>query len=103
MAKIWGKKKNKPTMNYEKLSRGIRYYYGNSVIEKVHGKRYVYRFLCDIPKILGYDPMKTKCEEFVEDSVHGEAIMSPEVEDVVIVSSVEDCLLAGSLDFSVLY
>ena len=47
--------------------------------------------------------MKTKCEEFVEDSVHGEDLMSPEVEDLVIVSSVEDCLLAGSLDFSVLY
>ncbi|XP_020624011.1 protein C-ets-2-like isoform X2 [Orbicella faveolata] len=103
VAKMWGKKKNKPTMNYEKLSRGIRYYYGNSVIEKVHGKRYVYRFLCDIPKILGYDPMKIKCEEFVEDSVHGEAIMSPEVEDLVVASSVEDCLFAGSLDFSVLY
>lgn len=103
VAKLWGKKKNKPTMNYEKLSRGIRYYYGNSVIEKVHGKRYVYRFLCDIPKILGYDPMEKKSEEFVEDSVYGEAIMSPEVEDLLVASSVEDGLLAGSLDFSVLF
>ncbi|XP_058970527.1 protein c-ets-2-B-like [Pocillopora verrucosa] len=102
VARMWGKKKNKPTMNYEKLSRGIRYYYGNSVIEKVHGKRYVYRFLCDIPKILGYDPMAIKCEDIVDDAVCGEAV--PEVNDTPHVApSVEDSFLAGYLDFSVLY
>ncbi|XP_078381209.1 uncharacterized protein LOC144663986 isoform X2 [Oculina patagonica] len=100
VAKMWGKKKNKPTMNYEKLSRGLRYYYGKSVIEKVHGKRYVYQFQCDIPKILGYDPMANKCEDFVEDSVCGEPVMSPEVEDLLVSSSVEDVKLAGSLDFN---
>lgn len=104
VAKMWGKKKNKPTMNYEKLSRGIRYYYGNSVIEKVRGKRYVYRFLCDIPKIVGYDPMASKYEESMEESVCGEAVMSPEDRDLLVAaSSVEDGLLAvRSLDFSVL-
>ncbi|XP_028401479.1 protein c-ets-1-A-like [Dendronephthya gigantea] len=56
VAKLWGKKKNKPKMNYEKLSRGLRYYYDKNIISKVHGKRYVYRFLCDIEKVLGYDP-----------------------------------------------
>ncbi len=76
-------------MNYEKLSRGLRYYYGKNVIEKVHGKRYVYQFQCDIPKILGYDPMANKCEDFVEDSVCGEPVMSPEVEDLLVSSSVE--------------
>lgn len=103
VAKMWGKKKNKPTMNYEKLSRGLRYYYGKSVIEKVHGKRYVYQFMCNIPKILGYDPMVNKCEDFVEDSVCGEPVMSPEVEDLLVSSSVEDGKLAGSLDFSLLF
>lgn len=101
VARMWGKKKNKPTMNYEKLSRGIRYYYGNSVIEKVHGKRYVYRFLCDIPKILGYDPMAIKGEDLVDDAVCGEAV--PEVNDAHVASSVEDSFLAGYLDFSALY
>ena len=101
VARMWGKKKNKPTMNYEKLSRGIRYYYGNSVIEKVHGKRYVYRFLCDIPKILGYDPMAIKGEDLVDDAVCGEAV--PEVNDAHVPSSVEDSFLAGYLDFSALY
>ncbi|XP_020620225.1 ETS translocation variant 1-like isoform X2 [Orbicella faveolata] len=103
VAKMWGKKKNKPTMNYEKLSRGLRYYYGKNVIEKVHGKRYVYQFMCNIPKILGYDPMVNKCEDFVEDSVCGEPVMSPEVEGLLVSSSVEEGKLAGSLDFSLLF
>ncbi|XP_058971207.2 protein c-ets-1-B isoform X1 [Pocillopora verrucosa] len=102
VAKMWGKKKNKPTMNYEKLSRGLRYYYGKNIIEKVHGKRYVYQFMCDIPKILGYDPMVNKCEDFAEDSVCGEPVMSPEVEDLLLTTSVEDGKMAGSLDFSLL-
>ena len=102
VAKMWGKKKNKPTMNYEKLSRGLRYYYGKNIIEKVHGKRYVYQFMCDIPKILGYDPMVNKCEDFAEDSVCGEPVMSPEVEDLLLTTSVEEGKMAGSLDFSLL-
>lgn len=30
-------------MNYEKLSRGLRYYYDKNIIHKTGGKRYVYR------------------------------------------------------------
>lgn len=89
-------------MNYEKLSRGLRYYYGKNIIEKVHGKRYVYQFMCDIPKILGYDPMVNKCEDFPEDSVCGEPVMSPEVEDLLLTTSVGEGKIAGSLDFSLL-
>lgn len=100
VAKMWGKKKNKPTMNYEKLSRGLRYYYGKNIIEKVHGKRYVYQFMCDIPKILGYNPMVNKCEDFPEDSVCGEPVMSAEVEDLLLSTSVEEGKITGSLDFS---
>ena len=102
VAKMWGKKKNKPTMNYEKLSRGLRYYYGKNVLEKVHGKRYVYQFMCNIPEILGYDPM-VKSEDNFEDSVCGEPVMSPGVEDLLNLSSAEDSFVAGSLDFSALY
>ncbi|XP_067039478.1 transforming protein p54/c-ets-1-like isoform X1 [Acropora muricata] len=102
VAKMWGKKKNKPTMNYEKLSRGLRYYYGKSVIEKVHGKRYVYQFMCNIPKILGYDPMM-KHEDSCEESVCGEPVMSPDVEDLLNLPAVEaESFVAGSLDFSAL-
>ncbi|KAG7252784.1 hypothetical protein CRUP_014825, partial [Coryphaenoides rupestris] len=45
--------KNKPKMNYEKLSRGLRYYYHKNIIHKTAGKRYVYRFVCDMQGMLG--------------------------------------------------
>ena len=82
VAKQWGKRKNKPNMNYEKLSRGLRYYYDKNIIEKVHGKRYVYLFVCDIPKILGYDPMDQKQDVTVEDAVCGEPENFPDVSEL---------------------
>jgi len=45
VAAQWGKRKNKPAMNYEKLSRALRYYYDGDMIHKVHGKRFVKRKL----------------------------------------------------------
>ena len=39
VAKRWGQRKNKPKMNYEKLSRGLRYYYDKNIIHKTAGKR----------------------------------------------------------------
>lgn len=54
MARRWGRRKNKPKMNYEKLSRGLRYYYDKNIIHKTSGKRYVYRFVCDLQNLLGY-------------------------------------------------
>ena len=55
---MWGKRKNKPKMNYEKLSRGLRYYYDKNILEKTQGKRYVYNFICDLGSML-----KTKPED----------------------------------------
>ncbi|KAK2191620.1 hypothetical protein NP493_50g05001 [Ridgeia piscesae] len=54
VARRWGIRKNKPKMNYEKLSRGLRYYYDKNIIHKTAGKRYVYRFVCDLQGLLGY-------------------------------------------------
>lgn len=54
VAQLWGQRKNKPTMNYEKLSRALRYYYDGDMIAKVHGKRFVYKFVCDLKSLLGY-------------------------------------------------
>ncbi|XP_071453301.1 DNA-binding protein Ets97D-like [Hetaerina americana] len=54
VAQLWGERKNKPTMNYEKLSRALRYYYEGEMIAKVHGKRFVYKFVCDLKQMLGY-------------------------------------------------
>ncbi|XP_053683481.1 DNA-binding protein Ets97D [Sabethes cyaneus] len=55
VAQLWGERKNKPTMNYEKLSRALRYYYDGDMISKVHGKRFVYKFVCDLRELIGYD------------------------------------------------
>jgi len=56
VARRWGLRKNKPKMNYEKLSRGLRYYYDKNIILKTAGKRYVYVFVCDLQGLLGYSP-----------------------------------------------
>ncbi|XP_055697611.1 DNA-binding protein Ets97D isoform X1 [Phlebotomus papatasi] len=55
VAQLWGERKNKPTMNYEKLSRALRYYYDGDMISKVHGRRFVYKFVCDLKQLIGYD------------------------------------------------
>ncbi|XP_063043692.1 protein C-ets-1-like [Engraulis encrasicolus] len=54
VAHMWGRRKNNAKMNYEKLSRGLRYYYDKNIIHKTTGKRYVYRFVCNLQGLLGY-------------------------------------------------
>ncbi|XP_076035748.1 uncharacterized protein LOC143021862 [Oratosquilla oratoria] len=44
VARRWGERKSKPNMNYDKLSRALRYYYDRYLMEKVTGKRYAYKF-----------------------------------------------------------
>jgi c-ets proto-oncogene protein len=56
VARHWGRRKNKPKMNYEKLSRGLRYYYDKNIIHKTSGKRYVYRFVMDIGAMFQKSP-----------------------------------------------
>ncbi|XP_021945023.2 uncharacterized protein LOC110843368 [Folsomia candida] len=47
VARRWGQIKNRPAMNYDKLSRSLRYYYEKGIMQKVAGERYVYKFVCD--------------------------------------------------------
>ncbi|XP_059471735.1 ETV5-related protein Ets96B-like [Neocloeon triangulifer] len=46
VARRWGVQKNRPAMNYDKLSRSLRYYYEKGIMQKVAGERYVYKFVC---------------------------------------------------------
>ncbi|KAK7119125.1 hypothetical protein R3I94_021091 [Phoxinus phoxinus] len=56
VARLWGARKNKPSMNYDKLSRALRYYYDKNIIKKVNGQKFVYRFV-SYPDILKGDGM----------------------------------------------
>ena len=38
VARRWGLQKNRPAMNYDKLSRSLRYYYEKGIMQKVAGK-----------------------------------------------------------------
>uniref|UniRef100_G3U7V7 GA binding protein transcription factor subunit alpha n=1 Tax=Loxodonta africana TaxID=9785 RepID=G3U7V7_LOXAF len=80
VAQKWGQCKNKPTMNYEKLSRALRYYYDGEVICKVQGKWFVYKFVCDLKTLTGYDVAElnrwvTECEQkkLAKMQLHGSA------------------------------
>ncbi|CAE1238184.1 SPDEF [Acanthosepion pharaonis] len=45
VARLWGQRKNRPAMNYDKLSRSLRQYYKKGIIKKtIASKRLVYQF-----------------------------------------------------------
>ncbi|KAB7498161.1 DNA-binding protein D-ETS-4 [Armadillidium nasatum] len=45
VARLWGKRKNRPAMNYDKLSRSIRQYYKKNIMKKTErSQRLVYQF-----------------------------------------------------------
>lgn len=46
VARLWGIRKNRPAMNYDKLSRSIRQYYKKGIIKKTEvSQRLVYQFV----------------------------------------------------------
>lgn len=54
VAKLWGFRKGKSEMTYDKMSRALRYYYGKRRIEKQRGKLFRYRFDCDLVDLTGH-------------------------------------------------
>lgn len=67
VARRWGERKSKPNMNYDKLSRALRYYYDKNIMTKVHGKRYAYKFdfagLAQAMQPTGPDPATYKYQQ----------------------------------------
>ncbi|XP_069842793.1 ETS domain-containing protein Elk-1-like isoform X3 [Dendropsophus ebraccatus] len=68
VARLWGLRKNKTNMNYDKLSRALRYYYDKNIIKKVSGQKFVYKFVC-YPDPGSSEPSKedTKCRDSVNE------------------------------------
>ncbi|PFX29318.1 ETS translocation variant 1 [Stylophora pistillata] len=44
VARRWGLLRKRKGMNYKKLSRALRFYYGKGIIQKVPGERFTYKF-----------------------------------------------------------
>ncbi|KAH7975528.1 protein FEV [Rhipicephalus sanguineus] len=68
VARLWGLRKNKHNMNYDKLSRALRYYYDKNIIKKVLGQKFVYRFVSfpEIVKTENKIPFHVKMESMAQ-------------------------------------
>ncbi|GCB72310.1 ETS domain-containing protein Elk-1-like [Scyliorhinus torazame] len=62
VARLWGMRKNKTNMNYDKLSRALRYYYDKNIIKKVNGQKFVYKFV-SVPDSLAIESEKDDAGE----------------------------------------
>lgn len=72
VAQLWGKCTKNSAMNYDKLARGLRYYYSKGIIEKVEGKKLTFRY-----NGLARSYVQQRCREAVE--------VTNSVEEMVIV------------------
>uniref|UniRef100_A0A673MQE1 Si:ch211-265g22.4 n=1 Tax=Sinocyclocheilus rhinocerous TaxID=307959 RepID=A0A673MQE1_9TELE len=59
LAKLWGERKGKPHMNYDKLSRALRYYYNKRILHKTKGKRFTYKFNFSKLVLVNYPSLPT--------------------------------------------
>ncbi|XP_026567085.1 ETS domain-containing protein Elk-1 [Pseudonaja textilis] len=72
VARLWGLRKNKTNMNYDKLSRALRYYYDKNIIRKVSGQKFVYKFV-SYPELSSIEGTKDEAGTKKTEQVPGEA------------------------------
>lgn len=61
-------------MSYDKLSRGLRYYYDKGILEKVAGRRFVYQFTADLESQLGLTPEQIHKDNNADNNVQLQSI-----------------------------
>lgn len=54
VARLWVEQKNEPAMNCEELSRALRYYYDDDMLEEAKEERFVYRFIINSKEWIGF-------------------------------------------------
>ncbi len=59
VARLWGQTKNRPSMNYAKLARSLRYYYAKRILTKIPSKRHYYMFV-DTPALRSFITLSMK-------------------------------------------
>lgn len=59
LAKRWGRRKNNSRMNFDKLSRAMRYYYEKNIIKHIPGQRLLYTFCRNPDDIVFTELLKT--------------------------------------------
>ena len=61
IAALWGDRKGKPGMTFNKLSRVLRYYYSKGIMIKVPGKKQTFKFTCNVEDYVMKRIYQTQC------------------------------------------
>ncbi|XP_062549046.1 ets DNA-binding protein pokkuri [Armigeres subalbatus] len=76
LAKLWGKQKNHLSMNYDKMSRALRYYYRVNILRKVQGERHCYQFLRNPTELKSIKNISLLRQTMASQSANGQSTAS---------------------------